>query len=158
MPSGVVGAEDLDGAAPPRRHLERHRDALGLWFERLPETAAGTGDVEVAQARGGEAAGLGDGPDQAVHRQFGTPVRIGGHRKRRLRYRDLLGLAVDGGSGGEDELAHACLIHGFEQIQRSADVVAIVALRLLDRLADKRESCEVEHAVEACGENTLQPY
>src|SRR3712207_3865538 len=115
----------------------------------LAEAPARPRDVEVAQAGRGETPGRGDGPDHAVHRELGGAVGVGRERGRGLGYWHLFRLAVDRGGRGEDEPGHPGLDHRLQQVQGAADVVAVVALRLLDGLADQRERSEVQDSVEA---------
>src|SRR5215211_1428405 len=147
----VVGAEDLHGRAL-RRGLEYEGDQMRLRMVILPEPAARTGHVEVAEARRGQPAGLADGADEPVYGELGAPVGVGRQGRGRLLYRNLLGLPVDGGCGGKDQPPCTRLAHRLQKVERPADVVAVVALGLLHRLADEGERREVEHTVEAFGE------
>src|SRR5215212_9097312 len=118
----------------------------------LPEPAARPRNVEVTQARRGQPTGLGHGADEPVHGELGTTVGVCRQSRSRLPHRHLLRLPIDGRRGREDEPPRTGLAHRVEQVERPADVVAVVTLGLLHRLADEGERREVEHPVEALGE------
>src|SRR5215210_979036 len=147
----VVGAEDLHRGAFSCG-LEDERDQVRLRIVVLPEPAAGAGHVEVAEARRGQPTSLGDGADEPVYCEFGAPVRVRRQGRGRLPYRHLLGLPVDGCRGREHEPPGTRLAHRLEEVERPADVVAVVYLGPLYGLADEGERREVQYAVEAFGE------
>src|SRR5919107_4461945 len=147
----VVGAENLDGRTL-RCGLEDEGYQVRLRVVVLPEPPARTGHVEVPEARPGQPAGFADGADEPVYGELGGAVRVGRHGRGRLLDRDLLGLPIDGGRGGEHEPPGICFPHGLQEIERPADVVTVVALGLLYGLADQGKRREVEHPVEALGE------
>src|SRR5215207_6148833 len=153
----VVRAEDLHRAPLPCRP-EHERDEVGLGLVGLSETSAGTGDVKVAQAGSRQTPRLRYRPDHPVHRKLRCPVGVARQRRGHLRDGNLLGLPVDGGRRGEHKPLYSSLTHRFEQVEGSADVVAVVALGLLDGLAHQREGGEVQDAVEASGEDDFQPF
>jgi hypothetical protein len=59
-----------------------------------------------------------------------------------------LGVAVDGGRGGEDEAAHARLDRRLQQGPQAFDVLLVVPERLVDRLADLLLPGGVDDAVD----------
>src|SRR5919112_3027796 len=147
----VVGAEDLNGRAL-RRGPKDEGDQVRLRMVVLPTPATRTRHVEVAEARRSQPASPGHGADQPVYGELGASVRVGGQGRGRLLYRHLLGFAVDGGRRGKYEPPCARFAHRLQKVERPADVVAVVDLRLLYGLADEGERREVEHAFEAFGE------
>src|SRR5215211_6457351 len=147
----VVGAEDLHGRAL-RRGLEDERDQVRLRMVVLPEPPPRPRHIEVAKARRCQPTSPAHGADEPVHGELGATVRVGRQGRGRLLYGHLLWLPVDGGRGRKDEPACTCFAHRLQEVERPADVVAVVDLRLLYCLADEGERSEVEHAVEALGE------
>src|SRR5918997_1452833 len=148
----VVGAEDLHRFSCTRGGLEDYRVQVRLRLVVLPERPANTRDVDVPQARRRQAPRPRDVTYQAVDGELGVAVGVGRPGWVCLEDGNPLRLPVDGGRGGEDETGHAGLPHRFEQLERTAHVVPVVALRLLDGLGHKRERREVEHPVVALGE------
>src|SRR5215211_1660156 len=147
----VVGAEDLHGRAL-RRGPENEGDQVRLRMVVLPEPSARPRHVEVAEARRCQPTSPAYGADEPVHGELGASVRVGRQGWSCLLYRHLLGLPVDSGRRRKDEPPCTRFAHRLQEVERPADVVAVVALGLLHRLSDEGERGEVEHAVEALGE------
>lgn len=55
-------------------------------------------------------------------------------------------LAVDGGGGGEDEVADAEFLQLAQESDQADDIVLVVHERLADALLDRLEGGEVDHA------------
>ena len=140
----VVGPEDLDVGIDAERRPEDVRDQMGLGIVVLARAVARAGDVEVAQAHRADLVGGAEVADHVVDRQLRRAVRVRRARRRGLGDRDLVGLAVDRAGRGEDEPLHGRVPHRLEQVQRSADVRAVIALGMLHRFADQRERREVQ--------------
>ncbi len=140
----VVVTEDL-GALAGVVALEDHRDQV---------EDAGVGElggrgarhVEVAQAGGGDAVRPARGAHQPLPGQLG--LAVGAQRLARGVLGDQVhvGHAVDGGGGGEEEVADARVGHGLEQDGKALHVLVVVVHRLLDGLADLLLARQVHHA------------
>jgi hypothetical protein len=109
--------------------------------------------VEVAQRDAAEAAALVQPAQDLLHHGFRFAVRADRSEGRIFEDGDTLGRAVDRGAGGEHQPRDAGPLHGRDERERSADVVDEVQLGLLDRLADRDESREVDHRLD-----TLAPH
>ena len=73
----VVRAEDLYGNPLAQGGLEDERDQVRLRLVVLAQPAAGPRDVEVPEARRRDTVGVGEKPDQPVHRGLGAAVGAG---------------------------------------------------------------------------------
>ena len=118
----------------------------GSWSSPTPSLRAG--DVEVAQAHSADPVGHAEVADQVVGGELRRAVGVLRPRRRALGNRNLVGLTVDRAGGAEHEPRHLVSDHRLEQVQGAGDVRAVVALGVLDRLADQRERGEVQHSVE----------
>ncbi len=87
--------------------------------------------------------------EHVLDEELGFAVGVGGREGRGLFDGSGGGFAVDGGSGGEDELVDAGGEHGFEEREGGGGVVAEVELGLLHGLAGFDERGEVEDAIGA---------
>ena len=123
----------------------------------LAKLAAGAGDVEVPEADRPDPVRRGEVADHPVHGQLRGPVGVHRLRPRRLCDRDLIGLPVDGARRRENESRNARRRHRLEQVQSSADVRSVVALRMADGFAHQRQGGEVQHGVEALVERQQHP-
>ena len=93
--------------------------------------------------------------DHPVGSELRRPVGVRRTRRDALRDRHLLGLAVHGAGRGEHEPSDAgtaCI--GFEQIQGSEHVIAVIALGVLDRLGHECEGGEMEHGLKRISDCT----
>ena len=152
VPRGVVVAEDADLGAQAGGRLghERHevvRHAAGQFADQPAFVRASR--IEVAKDRRLQrAAGRGQQvADHVLHDQLGLAVGVRGTERRVLADRAALGVAVHRGRAAEHEVLAALVLHGLQQRQRAADVVAVVAQRLLHALAHGLERGEVDHRV-----------
>lgn len=89
--------------------------------------------------------GLAGGAHQPLAGQLG--LAVGAQRRARGVLGDQVhvGHAVDGGGGGEEEVADARGRHGLEQHRQALHVLVVVVQRLLDGLADLLLAREVHH-------------
>src|SRR5690606_9610407 len=94
-------------------------------------TVGRTDDVEVAQRGVGEAGGDALRAQQPLADELGFPVGRGGVLGGVFRHEGLVGVAVDGGGGGEHDPADPRLLHGGEQDARAFDVLPVGVQRLL---------------------------
>src|SRR5215203_2195105 len=136
-----------------RRGPENEGDQVRLRMVVLPEPAARPRHVEVAEARRRQPTSPAHGADEPVHSELGAAVRVGRQGRSCLLYGHLLWLTVDSGRRRKDEPPCIRFTHRLQEVERPADVVAVVDLRLLYGLANEGECREVEHAVEAFGEH-----
>src|SRR5215207_5072000 len=146
----VVGAEDLHGRAL-RRGPENEGDQVRLGMVVLSEPVARPRHVEVAEARRRQPTSPAHGADEPVHSELGAAVRVGRQGRSCLLYGHLLWLTVDSGRRRKDEPPCIRFTHRLQEVERPADVVAVVDLRLLYGLANEGEGREVEHTIEALG-------
>ena len=153
VPSGVaiVGAEHLHEGALAERGLARDLDQMGRIGRRLARAAlgVGAGHIEVAQRHVTEIMrprGIGE-HDLGHH--LGGAVGRHGLERGILAHRVLLGVAVDGGGRGEDEVLDAHLDRDLHQGARLDGVVVVVAERIGDRLRHHDRSGEMYDGVDA---------
>ena len=79
---------------------------------------------------------------------FGKAIRVDRLDRRRFGDRDFVGESIDRGAAAEDESAAGILIHGCEQVSGAGDVDIPVQERLLDRLANRLKSGEMDDGIE----------
>ena len=123
----------------------------------LPNRPLAPAKLIAAQAHGGEAVGDRLVADEVIRGRLRTPVGV--RRRRRGLFRDghLFGFPVDRGRRGERQALYARRAHRLEQPEGAAEVVPVVAARLLDGLRDRRERGEVQDAVEPLAEDAAEP-
>ena len=91
------------------------------------------------------------GPRVAQHdlgHELGRAVRRRRRRAIVLAHRHALGIAVDRGGRGEDEMAHAVLDRGLDQRARVRGVVAVIAERIADRVRHHDRGGEMDDGVD----------
>ena len=77
--------------------------------------------------------------------ELGAAIGIG-HRQRRIfRDRHAFGFAIDGGGRTENQFAHAVLMQRAQQADRTGDVIVKIIQRLIDRIANRFQTCEMNH-------------
>ena len=147
---GVVGAVDVEMGAFALGCLAGDLDEVGRALRRLAGAARGigAGDIEVAQGDVAEVVRRGGVLQHGLGHQFRRAV--GRDRQFRRCLGDGHGLrrAVDGGGGGEDEMAHALLDGAGHQRARLDRVVEIVAEGIGDRFGDDDRAGEVDDRVD----------
>ena len=94
---------------------------------RVEESA---GDVEVAQAHGGQPVRARVIADRQVDGQLACAIRVGGRGRRGLADRLRVWLAVRRRGGGEDQARDAVGTHRVQQGECASDVVVPVAVGL----------------------------
>ena len=149
---GVIGAEDPQAWQLAHRHLgDEGQEVVGDAVGVLADAAAGVGadGVEVAQQGDVPAriAKLQVGQD-LLDEQLGATVGVGGRGGEILADGDAGRVAVDGGGGTEDQVAHPGVGHGAAQAEGSANVVVVVLKGDLGGLAHRLEPGEVDDGVE----------
>ncbi len=150
----VVGPIHLDVRGVADRRPQHVRDQMCLGVVVLPGIAACSCDVEVAQAHRAQPIGAAEVADHPIDRELRSAVRVRRQCRRVLRYRDLIGLAVDRRRRGEDEQRDGRGHHRLEQIQGASDVGAVVTLGPGNRLTHERQRGEVQDAIEALAQRT----
>ena len=108
----------------------------------------GAGDVEVAQGHVPQPV---RGPCIAQHdlgHELGGTVGRRRHRAIVLPHRRALGIAVDRGGRGEDEMAHPVLDRGFDQGARIRGIVAVIAERIAHRVRHDDRGGEMDDGVD----------
>ncbi len=111
-------------------------------------TFGGSSDVEVAQRSVAQAMDAVEPGEHVLDQQLGLAIGIGGAEARIFLDGNRLRLAIDGGSGGEDEAAGAVGEHGLKQGKSGGGVVAKEELRMNHGFAGFNEGGEVENAIE----------
>lgn len=109
----------------------------------------GTGGIEVAQADGFQAVGAVVVGEDLLQHQLAATIGVDWGFGVVLVDWAVVWLAENRGGGGEDKPLAVVTHHRIEQVERVGDVVMVVLLRMIDRLADLDEGGEVEYAVEA---------
>ncbi len=141
----IVGAEDVDGGAPPERGLQHERDEVGLGLVLLADLALGigAGGVEIAQRRVAQAPRGPEPVQHALDHQLRFAIGVDRALRRVLGDRHLVRQAIGRAGRGKDDMPHARLAHRLEQRQAVGDVVAEIKRGLLHRLADIGEGREM---------------
>src|SRR2546421_11671798 len=124
-------------------------------FSQLP---AGSGNVEVAQTDCRQIMCSDHKTDHLVDCQLRSSIGIGWARNCRLENWYLFRLPIDSGSRREDEAWYLCSTHSLQEIERAADVVAVVAPWLLDRLAYQGQRRKMQHTIESRCQHLLQQF
>ena len=146
----VVRAEHRDLAALSVCDLQDQRNEVGFGEMRFAERtvrmrAAG---IEIPQ-RGVPQAGRGRRPaHHALHDALGLAVAVSRIESGSFLNGNLFGFAVDRCGGGKNDRSDVMCSHLLEQYARAADVVVIVAQRQFAALADLRERCKMNYAVD----------
>lgn len=145
----VVVAEEFELLSVAECGFEDVGDEVGLRIVPFPHPASGvrTGHVEVSQAYAPDVVGQvivvhhpfdGElGPSVWVDWSLGVVFVDGG----------VLGLAVGGCGGREDDLVDTMVLHGIQEVHRTADVVAVVDIGSFHRFGDLGEGCEMDDGV-----------
>ena len=116
------------------------------------DLAAGVGAHGVEVTEGCDAPGCGSTcvelGEHLFNSGFGKAIRVDRLDRRRFGDRDFVGESIDRGAAAEDESAAGILIHGCEQVSGAGDVDIPVQERLLDRLANRLKSGEMDDGIE----------
>ena len=149
----VVVAEDGHLAPLAGGHLgDDGHEIGGLVAGVLADFSAGVGagGVEVAQQDGAE---VGEGRagvvEDVLADLLGAGVgALGLFAGGFLRYRQLVGVAVDGAAATEDQVTVALAAQPLDDVEQAVEVIAVVGQGLVDAVAHGLESGEVDGAVE----------
>ena len=90
----------------------------------------------------------GSGGGEPLPRELRLAVGVDGHGRRVFGH-DPVGVAVDGGGAGEDEVAHTRVDHGLQHGGESADVLPVVPERPGDRFADLLAGRQMDDRLDA---------
>ena len=149
----VVVAEDVEEGTAARSHLgdvgeQVIGDALGILTHET--RLVGAHGVEVAQdAHRPVGGGLVDVGQNALDHLLGLAVGVGGDAEGGgLLDRDLGGVAVDGGRGGEDDDLHAVLLHSLAEVEGGDEIIEVVGSGNGHRLTHGLQACEVDDALD----------
>ena len=85
--------------------------------------------------------------DLLVH-ELGLAVGVGGGEGEVLSDRHGSGIAVNSGGGGEDDLFHPVLLHGFAEGESGIQIVAVITERLGNAFTDGLETRKMNHRVD----------
>ena len=113
----------------------------------LAELLARAGGVEVAEGDELQPVNLLIPLEHLLEHQLGFAVGIDRALRQILGHRHAVGRAVGGAGGAEDELLHAALDGGVEQLEAVGDVVVEVLARVGHGFADQRVGGEVHDGV-----------
>ena len=94
--------------------------------------------------------------ENALDLRLVLAVRVGRAKRMVLGERQARGVTVHRGRGAEDDTPRAVRAHRFEEVRAAADVVVMVELRLLDRLAHRLEPREVDDRVHRLRESGVE--
>src|SRR5439155_5971820 len=117
---------------------------------------ASSGHVEIAQTDRCQTMRSDHKADHLVDRQLRSSIGIGRTRNGRLENRYLFRFPIDLGGRREDEAWYSCSTHGLQEIKRAADVVAVVALWLLDGLSYQGQRRKMQHAIKSQCKHLIQ--
>ena len=143
----VVVAEELELLSVAEGGSEDVGDEVGLRIVPFSHPASGvrTGHVEVSQAYAPDTVGQVIVVHHPFDGEFGSAVGVDGSLGVVLVYGGVFGLAVGGGGGREYDLVNPMVLHGIEEVHRTADVVAVVDVGSFHRFGDLGEGCEMYH-------------
>jgi len=111
----VVVAEDEDFFATAEGDVEDEGNDVGLGLVGFAAVGERAGYVEVAEGGVAEAVDAVEPAEHVLDEELGFAVGVGGGEVGGLFDGRGFGFAVDGGGGGEDELAGAGGEHGLEE-------------------------------------------
>ena len=102
--------------------------------------------IEITQYTGSPGArGPLQGGDHVLADQFGMTVGTGVAARAVLCDWQFAGVAIDGRAARKNQGLASALLHGFEQAEHAAEVVAVILQRLLDAFAHCFEPGKVHH-------------
>jgi len=144
---GVVLAEDGRGVALAGSHIQYNGNQVGFGIVVLAALGGGAGCVEVAEAHALEAMGGVAIGEDVLKVELGAAIGVGRVLLGFLGNGDRIGLAEDGGRGGEHDVAHSPTDAAAEQLGAIGDVVGVILERILYALAHQAAGAEVHDGI-----------
>ena len=125
---GIIGAVDKQFWELSLGCFQSPGDEVGGFLVSLADAAfrVRPGNIEIAQGDVAEVVSPGHVPQDGLHHDLGGPVRVDGIEGDHLVHGHPFRDAIDGGSRGVNEVSDTLLHHGFQQIDRVDDIIAVV--------------------------------
>ena len=108
----------------------------------------GAGDVEIAKRGIAEIVRGGGVAQHPLRHQLGTAIRVDRIGVFVLRHGHAFRRAIDGGRGGEHEIAHTLGDTGFDQVAGRDRVVGVIGEGVFDRFRNHDRTGKVHHRVD----------
>src|SRR6202007_2681929 len=135
---GIVRSEDVDMGQVSGGCVQDTRNQVGLRAMMFAALGGSTRSIKIAEAGVLKSGICAIVRQYALEDQLGFSIGIDGRLGMVLGYGNDLRLAIRGGRGGKNELAHAVAGHGVEQIYAAGYVGGVKDTRLLHSLGNQR--------------------